>query len=202
MPAPERGGYWGILGGTFDPVHRGHVGLALEVCRARDLDGVLFVPSHRHPFKGDRGHAAYLHRVAMLRLALADHDPLRVEEIEAEEALSGYTIDTVRALKRKYTQATFAFIIGADLLDQVESWHDHEGLLQETTILAGARPGFQLKGVKALPQDRVALVETETAPISSTALRALIAGGEPHDALAKWVPEDVLVYIEKEQLYR
>ena len=202
MPAPEQGGAWGILGGTFDPVHRGHLNLALEMCRAQGLDGVLFVPAHIHPFKADRGSALYHHRVAMLRLALNGTDQLLVDEVEAELGLSGFTVDTVRALKQKYPAAGFAFIIGADLLNQMQSWHDPEELLRETVILAGARPGFELKAADALPADRVILVATETAPISSTELRAMIARGEPREALTRWIPEPVLEYIEKERLYR
>lgn len=202
MPVPEQGGSWGILGGTFDPVHRGHVSLALEICRARNLVGVLFVPARRHPFKGNQGHVAYHHRVAMLRLALQGYDHLHIEEIEEEQMLSGYSIDTIRALKQKYPSAVFSFIIGADLLDQVESWHRYEELLQETTILAGARPGFHLQLAPVLPAERIDLVAIETTPISSTELRAVLALREPHSVLSQWIPENVLAYIEKEQLYQ
>ncbi|HOD65801.1 MAG TPA: nicotinate (nicotinamide) nucleotide adenylyltransferase [candidate division Zixibacteria bacterium] len=202
MRSPEQGGVWGVLGGAFDPVHSGHLALAREILRARNLAGVLFVPAYRHPFKGDRARASWPHRVAMLRLALAGDDRLRVCEIEAEQELSGYTLDTLRALKKAYPQAAFRFLVGADLLDQIDQWHSPEELLRETPVLAGARPGYQLKVSPGLPADRIELVPAETPAVSSTDLRALIGRGAPRPRLLAWLPAPVLDYIEKEGLYR
>lgn len=202
MPNPEHGGTWGILGGAFDPVHRGHLTLATDVIRARDLTGALFVPAYKHPFKGDRAHATYEQRVTMLRLALGSDDRLQVCEIEAQQDLSGYTVDTIRALKETYPEASFRFVIGADLLTQIDQWDRPDQLLHETKILAGARPGYHLTLNRHLPAERIEFVPTDTPDISSTELRAMIHRGEPRPMLAKWIPGAVLDYIEKEQLYQ
>jgi len=201
MPKPERGGVWGILGGTFDPVHYGHIVLAEAICDKKALSGALFIPAYRHPFKDNDEHAPYSDRVIMLRMALEDNDMLLVNEIEAARELSGYTLDTIRTLKETYPDTEFRFIIGADNLDQINRWHEPKKLLDEVLILAGARPGWQLELEGNLPSDRIELVPAETPDISSTRLREMIRSGISDEQLRRYLPASVLDYIRKENLY-
>jgi nicotinate-nucleotide adenylyltransferase len=201
MPKPDAGGTWGVLGGTYDPVHNGHLSLADGICRKKQLTGVLFIPAYRHPFKEDDQHAPYSDRVAMLRLAVAERDDFLVNEIEASEGLSGYTLDTLRALRKTYPRTSFRFIIGADNLDQIDRWYKPLELLAGTTVLAGARPGYDLRLQGRLPEGSVELVEVETEDISSTGLRRGIREGASDEDLLRYLPAKVLEYIRREKLY-
>lgn len=202
MSGPEQGGTWGVLGGTFDPVHVGHLALASQVCQAKNLTGALFVPAYRHPFKRARSHASYDDRVAMLRRGIQGQSNFQISEIEAEQQLSGYTVDTIRALKRAFPEALFYFMVGADNIDQIEQWRNPSELLAETVILAGARPGYKPRRGGRFAADRIEFVPTDTADISSTALREMIGRGESRDKLCQWIPEEVLDYVEVKRLYR
>ncbi len=202
MPEPEQGGVWGILGGTFDPVHRGHLTLADNIRIQKHLAGVLLVPAYNHPFKQQDCQASYHHRVEMLRLALKPYEHLVLCEIEAEEKLSGYTVDTIGALKDRYPDRTYRFIIGADNLDQILDWHEPDRILAEAPLLVGGRPGYRLRRADGLPFDTIELIETEPVDVSSTALRDLLHDDADDDRLREWLPEAVLNYIRKEQLYR
>jgi len=202
MPEPEQERTWGILGGTFDPVHRGHLTLADNIRIKKHLAGVLLVPAYNHPFKQQDCQASYHHRVAMLRLALEPYEHLLLCEIEAEEKLSGYTVDTIRALKDRYPDRAFRFIIGADNLDQILDWHEPDRILAEAPLLVGGRPGYRLRRTGGLPFDTIELVETEPVDVSSTTLRELLQRDTPADRLRQWLPEAVLDYIRKEHLYR
>ncbi len=202
MPAPDDGGIWGVLGGAYDPFHYGHLMLAEEIRDAKRLTGVLFVPAYNHPFKNDTARATYTQRVAMTRLGLQTSPNLLVNEIEAEENLPGYTIDTIKALKKRFPRSVFRFIIGADNLEQIKDWHRPQELLQEVNILAGARPGYELKPLKGPPSSSIELVEVNTPDISSTRLRRELREGTPCEKLLEFIPQAVCDYIRKEKLYQ
>jgi len=205
---PDQGGSWGILGGTFDPVHRGHLALAGEVCEQKKLTGALFVPSIRHPFKQGQCQASFSDRVAMLRLAVENHECFLVSEIEVEMDLSGYTLDTVRACKQRYPRAEFSFIVGADILGELKQWHDPEQILREVRILVGSRPPYdkmQLvaqKQLAAFPSDRIELVPTSLIDVSSTEVRQKIGDNISPDELDRLIPSKVRQYIQQRRLYR
>ncbi len=205
---PDQGGSWGILGGTFDPVHRGHLALVHEICEQKKLTGALFVPSIRHPFKQGQCQASFSDRVAMLRLAVESHECFLVSEIEAEMDLSGYTLDTVRACKQRYPQAEFSFIVGADILGELKQWHDPEQILREVRILVGSRPPYDKKQLvaqkqlAAFPSDRIELVPTSLIDISSTEVRQKIGTNISPDELDRLIPPKVRQYIQQRRLYR
>ena len=219
-PTPDQGGSWGILGGTFDPVHRGHLALAGEVCEQKELTGALFVPSIRHPFKQGQCQASFSDRVAMLRLAVENHACFLVSEIEAEMDLSGYTLDTVRACKQRYPRAEFSFIVGADILGELKQWHNPEQILREVRILVGSRPPYDKKQLvaqkklatqkqlvaqkqlAAFPSDRIELVPTSLVDISSTEVRQKIGDNISSDELDRLIPSKVRQYIQQRKLYR
>lgn len=203
MPEPETRPIWGVLGGAFDPVHLGHIKLAEGICAKKNLAGVLFVPSYNHPFKADTERTPYALRVEMLRLALEPHSALHTCEIEDELDLSGFTIDTIRALKERYPERAFRFIMGADNLEQLPEWHRPTELLREVRFLVGARPGYMLHvRVNDLPTDRLELVETELMDVSSSEIRSRLRRGESAEALKPVVPQAVLTFIERKKLYR
>ena len=202
MAAAEGDAPWGILGGTFDPVHTGHLTLANDLSRRRKLRGVLFVPTFRHPFKQDFCTASYEHRARMLALAIESYASFELCEIEAESNLPGDTLTTIRALKQRFPERDFRFIIGADNIEQISIWHEPQELLREVRMLVGARPGYELRLIGDLPADRFELAETEPVDISSSQLRQWLRERSNRDRVAESVPPAVLAYIEKENLYR
>lgn len=202
MPVPEAGQRWGILGGTFDPVHYGHLSLARQVGLLEALSAVLLIPAHSHPFKGTPLLADYSHRAAMLNLATQDSPDLIVCEIEKEEELPGYTLDTLRALKKRFPGVHFYFIIGLDNLARVTEWHDPESILNEATLLVGAREGADWQVPEAIPSNRVRFVYTDEVNVSSTAIRDAIASGKSDEFLRKLMPDEVVRYIRQNGLYR
>ncbi|MFQ6008534.1 MAG: nicotinate-nucleotide adenylyltransferase [Candidatus Zixiibacteriota bacterium] len=200
-PGPEQGGQWGILGGTFDPVHYGHLTLANEVRVRKKLTGVLLVPSLRHPFKKDHCQAAYADRVEMLKLAAEEYESFTVSEIEAEMNLSGYTLDTVRALKKVYPRTEFFFIMGADNLSELEQWHNPRQIFEEVKIMVGSRPVLDKKKLSAFPTDRMELIPTMLVNISSTEIRRRIRENAAAEELDKFMPPKVREYIQQKKLY-
>ena len=202
MPVPEAGQRWGILGGTFDPVHNGHLTLAHQIGLIEALSAVLLIPAFHHPFKDEPLLADYVHRVAMLERAVEGQDDLVVCEIEKEENLPGFTLDTIRALKKRFPGVEFYFIIGLDNLSRVSGWKEPEAILEEVSLLVGTRRGGDWTIPEGIPGNRVRFVYTDDVPVSSTELREAIASGVPDTQLREMVPESVIQYIRKNGLYR
>lgn len=198
MPNPENGGKWGILGGSFDPIHNGHINLAHSICSKKKLDGVLLVPAVKHPNKSRLSEANYSDRLAMLKAALADLSTSLICEIEAEEKLSGYTIDTVRALKKRFPKVSFYFIIGSDNISIIDNWYMAEELSSEIKFIAGSRPG-SVNAVKS--QLPVELVEIPELDISSSEIRKLIKSGSSIEELTEYVPAGAVNYIFEKGIY-
>jgi nicotinate-nucleotide adenylyltransferase len=201
MPAPDKGGSWGILGGSFDPVHFGHLSLAEEIIRIKRLEGVLLVPSYRHASKDDC-RASFEDRAAMAELAVRQRSRLIVSRIEKEQDLSGYTLDTVRALKERFPKARLFFVMGEDNLRDLEKWHAPEEIIREVLILVGFRPPHSSRSRTAIITDRIEMVPTRMVDASSTMVRDLLATTGDHEALAKLAPQAVLEYICEKGLYR
>ena len=200
MPSPDKDGAWGVLGGSFDPVHNGHLNLVKNICKKKSLDGVLFIPAYKHPLKKQAFRAPYADRITMLKMALAGHNRLQLCEIEKEQYLPGYTIDTLQALKNRFTRARFHFIIGSDLVGQLDSWHRAKELLNETIFLAGSRPGSKMK--KAGNKKNLEFVKIEELDISATDIRAQIKAGATIAQIGRLVPARVAEYIFEKGLYR
>lgn len=200
---PADGGHWGILGGAFDPVHNGHLTLANEIRKARGLDGVILVPTFRHPTKGQTCYASFEDRLQMLRLAAEDYDWLQSSPIEKQPTpLSGYTLDMILALKAIYSESTFYFIVGADNLGDLKSWHKPTEVLAEAQLLVGSRPGFDPTRLDSFPADRIEVISTSLVDTSSTEIRELFASGANREAAVSQVPEIVARYIIDKGLYR
>lgn len=202
MPIPQKGSRWGILGGRFDPVHFGHLTLATEARRIQKLDGVLLVPSQSHPIKQAQARASFADRLEMLRLAITPHNFLEISPIEALQNLSGYTLETVKAIKRQYPGTEFFFIIGADNLAQFEKWHRPEEIVREVVLIAGARPDYNFPDFGRLPADRVIRMESALVDVSSTMVRDQLASVTDYSSLARLMPAGVIEYIKHRTLYR
>ncbi|MBM4116273.1 nicotinate (nicotinamide) nucleotide adenylyltransferase [bacterium] len=190
-PARER---VGLLGGSFDPPHEGHLWLARRARALWQLDAVWLLPAYQPPHKTPTAVSPYPQRAAMARLLAAAEPWLRLEDIEAERGGPSYTLDTVRALKaRDGARCHFFLILGADALAELHSWREPAQLCAEIELLVVARPGET--PAAAWPHR---LGSGETHPAQSRTIRAAIAAGRP----APWLPPAVAAYIERAGLYR
>jgi nicotinate-nucleotide adenylyltransferase len=191
------------MGGTFDPIHIGHLVTADEACHAFDLDEVLFVPAGA-PWQKDAAEVAPReHRFLMTQIATASNPRFRVSRIELDREGATYTIDTLRALKAEREDAEWFFITGADAILQILTWREPEAVLREATFIAATRPGSDLDRLeKELPvglEGRVRILEIPALAISSTDVRRRVREGRPVRYL---VPSGVGEYITKMRLYR
>lgn len=189
----------GILGGTFDPIHIGHL-LAGEAARdAYALDQVWFMPSHIPPHKHQAG-ASGVQRLEMTREAVAGHPAFEVLDIEVLRGGVSYTIDTIRELQELHPAAEFYFIIGADMVNYLPHWQGIEELAQRICFIGVRRPGFQL-ALNELPhylQDKILLADMPVVDISSTDIRERAAEGR---TIRYLVPDRVHDYIIRGGLY-
>ncbi len=193
----------GILGGTFDPVHFGHLAAAEEARVALQLDRVLFVPAAHQPLKARRLTPGE-HRLEMLRRAVADHPHFSVSDLELVRGGISYTVDTLRTLRERYPAADLFFILGADALLQLPRWKEASALPDLCRWIVIMRPGYPLDVLpvlRALPglQGRTTFLPGPKLDISAEELRARIAQGRP---IRYQTPEPVVRYIEAWGLYR
>jgi nicotinate-nucleotide adenylyltransferase len=187
----------GIMGGTFDPIHHGHLVAASEVQARFDLDEVVFVPTGQPYEKGKVTPAE--DRYLMTVIATASNPRFHVSRADIDRDGPTYTIDTLRDMSAIYGSGTdLFFITGADALGRILSWKDALAMLDLAHFVGVTRPGFELSG-DHLPPDRVTLVEVPAMAISSTACRDRVATGKPVWYL---VPDGVVQYINKRGLYR
>ena len=188
----------GVMGGTFDPVHHGHLVAASEVQSAFDLDEVVFVPTGQPWQKSSRDVAPAEHRYLMTVIATASNPRFTVSRVDIDRTGPTYTIDTLRDLAAQRPGVDLFFITGADALAQILSWKDSDEIFDLAHFIGVTRPGHVLDDA-GLPRDRVSLMEVPAMAISSTDCRARVAKGEPVWYL---VPDGVVQYIGKYGLYR
>lgn len=188
----------GIMGGTFDPIHHGHLVAASEVQNVFGLDEVVFVPTGRPPFKRDRKVTLPEHRYLMTVIATASNARFSVSRVDIEREGYTYTIDTLRDLRKVYPDAEFYFITGADVLPEILTWKDADELLRMAHFVGVTRPGHKLD-VSGLPADCFSLLEVPAMAISSTDCRERVRRNAPVWYL---VPDGVVQYIAKYHLYR
>jgi nicotinate-nucleotide adenylyltransferase len=190
----------GVMGGTFDPIHHGHLVAASEVQSWFDLDEVVFVPTGRPWQKVDREVSPAEHRYLMTVVATAANPRFRVSRVDIDRDGPTYTIDTLRDLADQLPDADLFFITGADALTEIFSWRDAEQLFELAHFVGCTRPGADLSPatVDAIPDERVTLLEVPALAISSTDCRARQRAGRPVWYL---VPDGVVQYIHKHDLY-
>ncbi|HLS92007.1 MAG TPA: nicotinate-nucleotide adenylyltransferase [Microbacterium sp.] len=186
----------GVMGGTFDPIHHGHLVAASEVATSFDLDEVVFVPTGQ-PWHKDEVSAAQ-QRYEMTVIATASNPDFTVSRVDIEREGVTYTVDTLRDLHRERPGAEFFFITGADAVAQILGWRDHDELWELAHFVAVSRPGHVLD-IEDLPSDRVSRLEIPALAISSSDCRARVEQGLPVWYL---VPDGVVQYIAKHHLYR
>jgi nicotinate-nucleotide adenylyltransferase len=189
------------MGGTFDPIHHGHLVAASEVQAWFDLDEVIFVPTGEPWQKSDRQVSAAEDRYLMTVIATASNPRFSVSRVDIDRGGPTYTIDTLRDLHESRPTAEFFFITGADALAQILTWHDAEQVFELAQFVGCTRPGTAIDAttLQGLPPDRVTLLEIPALAISSTECRARAHKGEPVWYL---VPDGVVQYIAKRALYR
>jgi nicotinate-nucleotide adenylyltransferase len=207
----------GVLGGTFDPIHLGHLDAAEAARTALQLDEVRLLPSHDPPHRSASPMASAYHRFALIALAIQDHPDYRVSEVELARSGHSYTADSLRTLHGEgWTPLQIFFIVGADAFAEIATWREFPDVLDGAHFVVIARPGTALEAATArtpqlgprlhhlgdpMPQDgktRIILVEARTRDISSTRIRARLSARQAIDDL---VPDAVARHIEIHHLY-
>ncbi|WIB27442.1 nicotinate-nucleotide adenylyltransferase [Curtobacterium sp. MCSS17_015] len=186
----------GVMGGTFDPIHHGHLVAASEVAKHFDLDEVVFVPTGQPYMKADVTDAE--HRYLMTVIATASNPMFTVSRVDIDRPGPTYTVDTLRDLREQRPDAQLVFISGADAVQQILDWKDHDGLWDLAHFVAVTRPGHALS-ITGLPERDVSVLEVPALAISSTDCRDRVRSGFPVWYL---VPDGVVQYISKHHLYR
>lgn len=199
----------GVIGGTFDPIHYGHLVIAEEVYATLDLAEMVFVPAGQPPHKPGRVVTAAQHRLAMLELAIASNPHFTISYIDLERKGPSYTVETLRLLRKQWgAQTAIYFVIGWDSLEELLSWYDPADVLEQLTHLVAVHrpghtevPGYREQLEKHLPGigQRLITVPAPQLDISATDLRLRVAEGRP---IKYQVPEAVEQYIVQHELYQ
>ena len=195
----------GIMGGTFDPIHLGHLAMAESVREIFELDEILFIPSARPPHKVEKIITPEVHRLMMTFLATQSNEKFQVSPMEILRDGLSYTLDTMNQLEKKFgTDTELFFIIGADSMADLPKWHKSKELVSKVHFIATTRPGIEVnleevknffgESAKNIHQVVVAGLE-----ISSTDIRERVKNGR---SIKYLVPEAVEEYILKENLYK
>ncbi len=195
----------GVLGGTFDPVHLGHIKMAEEAREALGLAEVILVPAGQPMSKAADRVTPPEQRARMLRLAVAGKPHLKVSDMEIERPGPSYTVDTIAALKKRYGgKAEIYFILGYDSLAQLPEWHEPGRIIEMCTLVAVPRPGYLRPRLAALEKSlpgisqKVVFLDKPRLDISGTAIREKV---RKHEAIDQIVPRLVGEYIRKHGLY-
>lgn len=195
----------GIMGGTFDPIHHGHLFVAKEAMHVYGLNRVIFVPSKLGPHKLNAQHTAAEMRYTMVAEAIADQADFEVTDIEIKRQGISYTVDTMHILQAQYPEDRLYFITGADAIVEIESWRDYHTLLSNMTFIAATRPSMDDKQLKRsieclsdkYPSD-IRMLDTIDLEISSSNIRQRVKDGCPITFL---VPKCIEITIDKRGLY-
>ncbi len=196
----------GIIGGTFDPIHYGHLILAEHVRTNALLEKVIFIPAFVSPHKQGLAIAESLHRFNMVSLAIASNPEFEASDMEISSGEISYTINTLEKLKDYYTEnASFYFITGSDTIFEIEKWHEHQKLLKNTGFIVGDRPGFRegrledhVNYLNNKYGSDIIIVDIPEVDISSTDIKRRIKESQ---SIKYLVPESVEDYIRENKLY-
>jgi nicotinate-nucleotide adenylyltransferase len=198
----------GIIGGSFDPLHMGHLVLAQDAAEKLELSQVVFVPAARPPHKQHIQQAGPEHRLRMIELAVQSNQRFTVSDLELRRDGLSYTVDTVAELRRSHPLAAWYLLVGSDTLMELHTWHRINELLEMCEVAAVLRPGADdraaIRKHLELTQAQVEqvtehLIDTHRIGISSTEIRARVAAGR---SISYLVPPEVEAYILENELYR
>lgn len=185
----------GILGGTFNPIHIGHLILAEEIREKIGLDKVIFVPANFPPHKDDGNIASSSHRYAMIKCSIKGNKFFSVSDIEMKRPGRSYTIDTIKEFNRVYPEDELYFITGSDLLNYLEEWKDLNEIIKLVKFIVATRPGYALEEIPSY----IRTVAIRAVDISAFEVRQAIKENKSFRYL---VPEAVFAYINKKGLYK
>ena len=193
----------GVFGGTFDPIHMGHLIVAEDARAALELDKVLFIPAGQPWFKSYRQITEARHRLAMVQLAVKDNSLFDVSDIEVERSGPSYTVDTLQELHELYSDAELIVILGLDALREIDRWHQPSRVFQMASVAGMARPGATLDPSvlhAAIPgaSSRMRLLDSALIDISGTDIRRRASAGQ---SIRYRVPVEVERYIYDNGLY-
>ena len=201
-----------ILGGTFDPIHNGHLAAAQSVAEAFQVDEVHLIPAFSPPHKQSRGITSPFHRFAMVALASVSFDRFRTSTIEVDALEKRYTVETLESMKQMYPGADLLFVVGTDMYQEIETWRNFRRLFELAHLVIVNRPGFPFREdiapFKVLDRTQTVTLPSDGAavfylpfvelPISSTEIREERKRGE---RVSQWLPPQVWSYIERHKLY-
>jgi nicotinate-nucleotide adenylyltransferase len=204
-----------IIGGTFDPIHNGHLAAAESVASTFQVDEVHFVPAFSPPHKQSAEITSPFHRFAMVALATMPFERFRPSTIEVDAFEKRYSVDTLELMRRNDPGAELLFVIGTDMFQEIHKWKDYRRLFELAHIVVINRPGFPLRHdlmplqivranepVVVLPEkNSVFYLPFVEQPISSTEIRKSIGARDGIGVPTPWVPPQVWSYIEKNHLY-
>jgi len=185
----------GILGGTFNPVHIGHLILAEEAREKLGLERIIFVPTALPPHKDDSNIASPADRLKMLKLAVASNKFFKVSDIEIKRQGRSYTIDTLKEFKARYSRDELYFIIGSDLLKYLSDWKDLNQILQMVKFIVATRPGYPLEQIPPYIQT----LPIRAVDVSAFEVRQCVAQNKSFGYL---VTDKVFDYIKRKKLYK
>ncbi|TXC90020.1 nicotinate-nucleotide adenylyltransferase [Metabacillus litoralis] len=183
----------GILGGTFDPPHFGHLLIASEILNNMQLSEVWFIPNQIPPHKTEKHFSDSRHRLNMLKLALKDHDQFKINTVELEREGPSYTYDTIHILREQYPEYSFHFIIGADMIEFLPHWHKIDEIIKLVSFIGVKRHGYKTETDYPVKEIKIPMFD-----VSSTMLRERL---NKNESTAYLLPEDVKRYIEGNHLY-
>lgn len=189
----------GLLGGTFDPVHNGHVSIAKSFLESAYIDELWILLTPFPPHKLDSGRISYINRLEMLTLAFKDFENLRISTLENELPEPSYTVNTIRDLKKTYQDYEFLYCLGEDSLSKFHTWKYYDEILSEAKILVTVRPGYNHDNVISEILERAIFVEHQPIKISSSEIKNRVKDGKE---IVDLVPQNVDSFIKANNLYK
>lgn len=189
-----------LFGGTFDPPHIGHLLIAQTICEAEEFDKIVFVPAYQAPHKSPERTTSVAHRIAMLRLAIAENPHFELSDIEIRRGGVSYSMDTIRELKKTLNleKTNLYFLIGSDSLQEFHTWHKPDKILTESNVIVALRPGFNPTDVSARILHKVKIANIPRFEVSSTTIRQRWRDDK---TIRYMVTQQVWEYINEHNLY-
>jgi nicotinate-nucleotide adenylyltransferase len=184
----------GLFGGSFDPVHHGHLIVAQVAMEQLQLDAIRFIPAREQPFKRGLHRTSPEHRAAMLSLAVSGTPGFAVEQAELQRPGPSYTVDTLEELRRRDSRADLVLLLGADAAAELPAWHQADRIPQLARIVVFARPGVPVPASPWIDST----IEVPAIDISATGIRQRVRRGQ---SVRYWVPDAVAEYISRHRLY-